>query len=58
MRPESYREQVPEKRCGNCRHVVGKYYPACYCNRDPQEAGKFFVSLSFGICDHWEAREE
>ena len=20
MRPESYREVVPEKRCGNCRH--------------------------------------
>lgn len=33
MRPESYREQFPEKRCGNCRH--------CYRIRN----GDFFACL-------------
>ena len=66
MRPESYREQKPEKRCGNCRYIALKEYVAAtipYCCKGDKcyEFGSAFLAVvnkDFGICDHWEAREE
>lgn len=36
-KPPSYREQIPDRRCGNCRHsVVEARYRNLYCMHNEQ----------------------
>jgi hypothetical protein len=53
MRPETHREQIPEKRCGNCRHALYPEYKRdllCFCDDEIEIRGP---GISPGTTEVW-----
>jgi hypothetical protein len=61
----NYYEQIPEKRCGNCKHIEGHCYPyesSCDIINPENKEVLYYDDPNFvewnGLCDRWESKEE
>ena len=56
MRPQSHREQIPEKRCGNCKHgLVPEFRDNLLCFHGDKIETK--PGLSAGTTEVWQLTE-